>query len=132
MSFWTGIPEKPGNNLGGCRVTVKPPAHLRKKDVRESRTSIIKDLLAKKRDIKFRAKTLNLGLTVKILTHLVSNIVPPFLFNQLAKPRRVLTYMMTNVRGLPVTFECMGLTMDKMHSVPPFLAQVFGKHHTLK
>jgi hypothetical protein len=127
MAYWTSIPQKPGNKVGGCRINVEPPTHLQRKAFGECRMSIITDLLVKKKEIKFRAKDLNLGRMVKIATHLVPNHMPTFLFDLLTKPRRVLTYIMSNVRGLPVTYELMGLTMNRMFIVPPFLAQIFGK-----
>jgi hypothetical protein len=131
MAFWASIPQKPGNNVGGCRITVKPPTHLQKRASRECRASIIADLLAKTKEIKFRAKDLNVGLMMNIATHLIPDNTPTFLLNLLAKPRRVLNYMMSNVRGLPVAYEFMGLPMNKMFIVPPFLAHIFGKHSSI-
>jgi predicted nucleic acid-binding Zn ribbon protein len=95
MGFWSSIPQKPGNNVCGCRIPVEPPAHLQKKASKECRTSIIADLLAKKTEIKFRAKDLNQGLMMNIGSDLVPNILPTFVLNLLAKPRRMLTYMMS-------------------------------------
>jgi hypothetical protein len=127
ITFWPETPKVPGNNVGGCRITVQAPSHWQKRAAAECDASIIKDLSAKRNEIKVRAKGFSVGLSAYLGFHLIPNILPMFLLKIVTSPRRLVTYMTSNVRALPVTIEFFGLPLDRMFIVPPFAPDVIGK-----
>jgi hypothetical protein len=127
-AFWAKVPGKLHNNVGFCRARVPRPAHLRSEGSGECRTTIIKDVLAKREEVKLQTRALNLGLSGKIICDLLPNTIPPFLFNPFMRPHKVTTYIMSNVGAFPVTMEFLGLPLDRLLPVPPPMNEVVGKY----
>lgn len=136
VSLWTSIPKKFGNKLGGCRIFNSKPAQLDdpqresgawvSKD--ELRKSVIEDLLAKRRDIYFHVKKLKLPAVVQLACRMLPNNVPSSLANLLMPPPSSLSYLLTNIRSMPVTMTCMGCPLTLIVPFP----QLFGKSGKLQ
>ena len=130
VSFWPNIPDQPGNRVGICRLSVPEPRHIGKESFlpEDSRKLLIKALMAKKREIQLKRKTLRVPLVMLILSMLATNIMPNFLLNFFIKSRRLVTYAISNGNSLPVTIEFMGLPVDRIIVVPAFVPEMFGNY----
>jgi hypothetical protein len=134
MSLRTTVPEQLGNQVGGCRFTNPKPLFLSQGEhtasssqtlsIKETQLSIVKDLLAKRDEIRFQAQTLKVGVAMNIASSMIANVFPVAMAKHIIRQRRTSTYGLTNVRALPVTISWQGLPLTKIVALPQFVGEI--------
>jgi hypothetical protein len=126
VSLWLSVPRKFGNKVGAARIWNPLPEYLLRQEVESNeecqRESIIRNLVAKRSDIYLHMKRLKLPVVFQCACKLLPNNLPASVANLLLQPPKTSSYLMTNVRSMPVNMTCMGQPVTFMIPFP----QLFG------